>query len=76
MQVYYMLMMLCKATALTRVVNAGSHEGLEAWKLLVEKHEPSPLTLSAGLLQELRTQSRRAATRSSRRTSASGNPYA
>lgn len=52
-QVYYMLMMLCKSAALTTVVNAGSQEDLEAWRLLVETHEPSSLTRSAGLVQEL-----------------------
>ena len=29
-QLYYMLVMLCKGTSLTRVVNAGAQEGLEA----------------------------------------------
>ena len=52
-QLYYMLVMLCKGTALTRVVNAGAQEGLEAWRCLVLHHEPTSLTRSAGLLQEL-----------------------
>ena len=52
-QLYYMLVMLCKTTALTRVVNAGPQEVSEAWRLLVQYHEPSSLTRSAGLLQEL-----------------------
>ena len=52
-QPYYMLVMLCKGTALTRGVNAGAQEGLEAWRCLVLHHEPTSLTRSAGLLQEL-----------------------
>ena len=52
-QLYYMLVMLCKRTALSRVVNAGLQEGLEAWGALVLHHEPTSLTRSAGLLQEL-----------------------
>ena len=48
-----MLVMLCMGTALTRVVNAGAQEGLEAWRALVLHHEPTSLTRSAGLLQEL-----------------------
>lgn len=53
--VYYMLMTLCKSMALTQIINAGSQEGLEAWRMLVETHEPSSLTRSARLLQELLT---------------------
>ena len=33
-QLYWMLLMLCKNTALQIVVGAGRGEGLEAWKLL------------------------------------------
>lgn len=54
LQSYFMLMMLCKSTALTQVINSGSQEGLEAWRLLVGTHEPSSQIRSAGLLQELR----------------------
>ena len=50
---YYMLIMLCKEGALTRVVNAGPNEGLEAWRLTKQHHEPFSQTRSAGLLQEL-----------------------
>ena len=50
---YYMLVMLCKVTALTRVVNAGAQEGLESWRAPVLHHEPTSLTRNAGLLQEL-----------------------
>ena len=39
-QLYWMLLMLCKNTALQIVVGAGRGEGLEAWKLLVERYEP------------------------------------
>ena len=52
-QLYYMLVMLCNGTALTRVVNAGAQEGLEAWRCSVLHHEPTSLTRSAGLLQVL-----------------------
>ena len=52
-QLYHMLVMLWKGTVLTRVVNAGAQEGLEAWRCLVLHHEPTSLTRSAGLLQEL-----------------------
>ena len=48
-----MLIMLCKEGALTRVVNAGPNEGLEAWRLTKQHHEPFSQTRSAGLLQEL-----------------------
>ena len=49
----YMLVMLCKGTALTRGVNAGAQEGVEAWRALVLHYEPTSLTRNAGLLQEL-----------------------
>ena len=52
-QLYYMLVMICKSSALTRVVNAGPGEGLEAWRSLVLYREPSSQTRSAGLLLEL-----------------------
>ena len=52
-QLCYMLVMVCKSTALIRVANAGSQEGLEGWRLLVLQYEPTPFTRSAGLLQEL-----------------------
>ena len=52
-RLYYMLVMLCKGTALTRVVNAGAQEGLKAWRCLFLHYEPTSLTRSAGLLQEL-----------------------
>ena len=52
-QLCCVLVMLCKVTALTREVNAGAQESLEAWRALVLHHVPTSLTLSAGLLQEL-----------------------
>lgn len=45
--------MLCKPTALMRLVNAGIQEGLEAWRSLVEAHDPSSLARLAGFVQEL-----------------------
>ena len=35
------------------MVNAGAQKGLEAWRALVLHHEPTSLTRSAGLLQEI-----------------------
>ena len=52
-QLYYMLVMICKGSALTRVVNAGPGERLEGWRSLVLYYEPSSQTRSAGLLLEL-----------------------
>ena len=52
-QLYYILVMLCKVSALARVVNAGAKEFLEAWRCLVLHHEPTLLIRSTGLLQEL-----------------------
>ena len=52
-QLYSMLVMLCKETALTRVVSAAAQESLEGWRALVLHHEPTSLTRSAGLLPEL-----------------------
>ena len=48
-----MLIMLNKQQSLDRVVSAGTGEGLEAWRLLPQYHEPSSSTRSAGLLSEL-----------------------
>ena len=52
-QLYYMLVMITKAAALIRVINAGAGEGLEAWSALPPHHEPASRTRAAGLLQEL-----------------------
>ena len=52
-QLHYMLVMLCKGTALTRGVNAGAQEGVEAWRALVLHFEPTSLTRNTCLLQEL-----------------------
>lgn len=52
-QLYYMLVMIYKAGALTRFVNAGPCEGAAAWRALVMHHEPMSMTRSAGLLQEV-----------------------
>ena len=47
------VVMLCKGTAITRVVNAGAQDGLEVWRALVLHHEPSSLTRNVGVLQQL-----------------------
>jgi hypothetical protein len=52
-QLYYILVMICKGSALTRVVSAGPGEGIEPWRSLVLCHEPSSQTRSAGLPLEL-----------------------
>ena len=52
-QLYYVLVMTCKAQALDKVINAGQGEGLEAWKQLVAHHEPVTTTRHAGMLLEL-----------------------
>ena len=52
-QRYFMLVLLFKGTALTRVVKAGAQEGQDAWRALVLRYEPTSLNRSAGLLQEL-----------------------
>ena len=52
-QLYYVLTMTCRGVALDRVVNAGSGEGLEAWRLLVAAHDPRVGTRHAGMLLEL-----------------------
>ena len=52
-QLYHMLVMLCKESALTRVINAGHGNGLESWRQLVMFHEPASLVRHAGLLLEL-----------------------
>ena len=52
-QLHYMMVMLCKGSALTRVVNAGPSEGLEGWRSLVAHHEPASQVRHASLLMEL-----------------------
>ena len=49
-QLFYILVMTCKGVALTKVINAGPSEGLEAWRLLVQHYEPSSHTRHAGML--------------------------
>jgi hypothetical protein len=52
-QLYYMLIMLCRGAALDMVVNAGQGEGLEAWRLLVQRFEPKASTRFVGQLLNL-----------------------
>ena len=54
-QLCYIVVILRKGTALTRVVNAGAQEGLDAWRAQVLHHEPTSLTRNARLLQVLWT---------------------
>eukprot|EP00971_Amphidinium_carterae_P261189 5181672-Amphidinium_carterae.1 len=51
-QLYYILVMVCRESILTRVVNSGQGEGLKAWRLLVRFHEPTSATRHASLLME------------------------
>ena len=52
-QLYYVLVMTCRGTALDRVVNAGPGEGLEAWRQLQLANDPRTGTRHAGMLLEL-----------------------
>ena len=52
-QLYWMLLMLCKNTALQKVAGAGRGEGLEAWKLLVERYQPRLKTRYAAQLMKI-----------------------
>ena len=47
---YYILMMLCRGTALDTVVNCGVGEGLEGWRQLCMTHEPKVRSRWAGQL--------------------------
>ena len=48
-----MIVMLCKESALARVVNAGVREGLEGWRALVLHHEPPSNVQATSLLLDL-----------------------
>eukprot|EP00971_Amphidinium_carterae_P319662 6353145-Amphidinium_carterae.1 len=50
---YYILIMLCKGSALTRVVNSGTAEGLQAWRSLCRFYELKTATRHASLLLEV-----------------------
>ena len=52
-QLYYILVMTCRGSALTRVITCGTGEGLEGWRQLCVYHEPKTATRHAGLLLEL-----------------------
>ena len=49
----HLLLHLTKGTALGRVVNAGSGEGLEAWRSFVGRYDPRLRSRAAGQLLEL-----------------------
>eukprot|EP00971_Amphidinium_carterae_P228593 4534035-Amphidinium_carterae.1 len=49
---YYILVMICRGSPLTRVINAGQEEGLAAWRALCRFHEPTSATRQASLLME------------------------
>ncbi|CAK0798994.1 unnamed protein product, partial [Prorocentrum cordatum] len=52
-QLFYMLVMVCRGSALTRVVNQGTTEGLLAWRALCQHHEPSSAARHASLPLDL-----------------------
>ena len=52
-QLHFMIVMLCKESALARVVNAGVREGLEGWRALVLHHEPPSKVQASSLLLDL-----------------------
>ena len=52
-QLNYWLIQTCRGLALNQVLNAGENEGLEAWRLLVQHHEPNVPSRHAGRLLEL-----------------------
>ena len=52
-QLYWMMLMICKGVALNTVFLAGDSEGLEAWRQLIEKHEPKVRTRFAGQLMSV-----------------------
>ena len=54
-QLYYMLVLSCKAKALDRVVNAGGGEGFLAWRALAAHHDPQSSTSHTAMLLELMT---------------------
>ena len=50
---YHLLLHSNWGSALDRVVNAGSAEGLRAWQLLVERYDPHNRSRTAGQLLSL-----------------------
>eukprot|EP00971_Amphidinium_carterae_P046144 908413-Amphidinium_carterae.2 len=52
-QLYYLLIMSCRDSALTRIVNVGVAEGLLAWRALCRHHNPSSAARHASLLLDL-----------------------
>jgi len=52
-QLYFMLVLVTRGEPLNIVVNAGSGEGLVAWKHLVERYEGATATRLAGTLLQL-----------------------
>ena len=52
-QLYWMMLTICKGTALNIVFLAGDSEGLQAWRQLSEKYEPKMRTRFAGQLMSI-----------------------
>eukprot|EP00971_Amphidinium_carterae_P148292 2939326-Amphidinium_carterae.1 len=52
-QLYYILLLLCRQQPLTFIINVGEQEGLTAWQRLVEQYEPQQRTRFAGQPQAL-----------------------
>ncbi len=52
-ELYHLLIHLTRGPALDRVINAGDHEGLEAWRMLCDRFDPKLKSRHAGSLPEL-----------------------
>jgi hypothetical protein len=52
-QMYSVLMALCQNEALDIIVGSGSGNGLEAWRRLQRRYDPSTVGRSRGLLREI-----------------------
>mmetsp|Transcript_61116 Transcript_61116/g.170964 ORF Transcript_61116/g.170964 Transcript_61116/m.170964 type:complete len:259 (+) Transcript_61116:66-842(+) len=52
-QLYNMLVLTCEAGALTKVLNAGNGEGLEAWRALCIFFDSASMLTTAGMLQQI-----------------------
>ena len=50
---YHVLVNITRGSALDKVVNAGEFEGLEAWRQLVQRYDPTLRSRQAGHLLEL-----------------------
>ena len=47
---YHLLLSLCRKQALDKVINAGNGNGVKAWRLLLDRWEPRLRSRQVGLL--------------------------